>query len=535
MSGTLIDQLTVKLGLDPSGFKKGIDEAKKSMDDLKQTGQEQGNALGGMIGAGAKRASGSLGALGSMLGKGGAIGIGIGATIFLGKKLDDTLFKVATSLRQVTIESKNLNKSAADLRNLQNASVMAGGSIDDAVQNVSDLQKSLFNLKFNGQVSDQIVMLSRLGVQFQDSYGRARDFNDVMLDTAEALEKAQSSGQMTRGEAFEFAQQAGFTGGMAQIVLSGRRGAEAELAKQRARTQINDTMTGAAERWVRSSLSLGQATEAEVGNKAVGLVGGKRAEANEFIENSGEAVLEGVGKAVDFLGDAAEKAGQKLINLAIDAGLLAPIPGDDVYGRGNVPISKNVTGEAAWMPTIDAASKKYGLPPGLLAGLIGTESNFDPNAVNARTGAKGIAQFMPETAREMGIIAGENPAADIDAAARYLLKLRNQAVAAGYEGDMPWVVATSAYHDGMGNVRSGRNIGQESLSYPGKVLRDTEFADLAASWTRSRPGGIGGTTEVHIAQITVNTQATDAEGVAAGLGPAIQRKLMVAQAEGGIQ
>lgn len=533
MAGTIIEQLTTKLGLDVTDFKKGIGEAKKSMDDLKGSGESAGNSIGGMIGAGAKRAGGGLGALGSMLGKGGAVGVGIGAAIYLGKKLDDTLFKVALSVRQVSIESKNLNKSSADLRNLQNASAMAGGSIEDAAQTVGDLQKSLFNLRFNGQVSEQIVMLSRLGVQFQDSYGRAREFNDVMLDTADALEKAQKRGEMNRGEASEFAEQAGFTGGMKQIVLSGRSGAEAELAKQRARTQINSGMTQGAERWVRGSLSLAQATEAEAGNKAIGLVGGSRGAADEKLEGAGTAVLDGVGRAVDFLGDSADKAGEKLINLAIKAGLLAPIPGDAKYG-GPGPTA---SGEAAWAPTIAAAEKKYGIPTGILHGLIAQESNFDPSAVNERTGAKGLGQFMPKTAAEMGITAGQDPAADVDATARYLLKLRNQASSSGFAGGdvMPWVVATSAYHDGMKNVRNGTEIGPESLSYPGKVLRDTDYADAASNWTRNRPGGTGGHTEIQIDNIHVNTQATDAEGIAGAIGPAMQRKIMTAQAEGGIQ
>lgn len=38
------------------------------------------------------------------------------------------------------------------------------------------------------------------------------------------------------------------------------------------------------------------------------------------------------------------------------------------------------------------------IPPELLLALIETESDFDPNAVNERSGATGLGQFLPSTA-----------------------------------------------------------------------------------------------------------------------------------------
>ena len=52
---------------------------------------------------------------------------------------------------------------------------------------------------------------------------------------------------------------------------------------------------------------------------------------------------------------------------------------------------------------ISLASEQYGVAPALLKGLIRQESNFNPEARNERTGAFGIAQFMPKTAEEVGI------------------------------------------------------------------------------------------------------------------------------------
>lgn len=534
MSGNLIDQLTVKLGLDPSDFKKGVGEAKKALDELKSSSAEAGSAVGDMIGGGAKKATGGLGMLGSILGKGGAIGLGIGATLFLAEKLDSAMFKVAVSLRQVNIEGKNVGQTAAGLRNLQNASELAGGSMEDAAQTVGDLQKSLFNLRFNGQVSEQIIMLSRLGVQFQDSYGRARDFNDVMLDTADALDKAQKSGQMTRPEAAIFAQQAGFTGGMQQLVLSGRGGVQSSLDKQRARTQITDEMTAAGTREVNASVSFGQARESEIWNRGVGAEGNGRAAVQEELERI-------VTHPVEELGKAAEKAAVALERIA---SVLPTNVGADLarrlFGGASLPASGSwgsisaANREAMLQPAIRAAAGKYGVREDVLHGIIQRESNFNPDAKSPKSSSRGVAGLLKGTGGDLGVTPGKDPIADIDAAARYLKQLHS--TSKRYLGDdagetMPYIMAVKAYHDGMGNVRKGIHPDADSLSYPEKVLQGIPDLEGAAR-DSANVGTVNN--DVQISQITVNTQATDAEGIAGDIGPATRRKLLAAHAETGI-
>lgn len=47
--------------------------------------------------------------------------------------------------------------------------------------------------------------------------------------------------------------------------------------------------------------------------------------------------------------------------------------------------------------------KAYGLPPGLLNSVMMQESKGNPNAVNKTSGAKGLFQFMPATAKQYGV------------------------------------------------------------------------------------------------------------------------------------
>jgi len=74
---------------------------------------------------------------------------------------------------------------------------------------------------------------------------------------------------------------------------------------------------------------------------------------------------------------------------------------------------------ATYLPKVDAAEAKYGLPTGLLDALIWTESRYNPMAVS-HAGAAGLGQLMPGTARELGVANRFDAAANLLGAARYL-------------------------------------------------------------------------------------------------------------------
>jgi hypothetical protein len=89
------------------------------------------------------------------------------------------------------------------------------------------------------------------------------------------------------------------------------------------------------------------------------------------------------------------------------------------------------------------AAGKYGVPASLLAGMAKTESNFNSSAVSP-SGAQGLMQFMPATARSLGVDAAD-PASAIDGAARYLSSLTEQFGSTD--------LALAAYNAGPGTVQ----------------------------------------------------------------------------------
>jgi hypothetical protein len=79
---------------------------------------------------------------------------------------------------------------------------------------------------------------------------------------------------------------------------------------------------------------------------------------------------------------------------------------------------------------IESAAKSADLPLGFFVHVIWQESHFQSRAVGpmTRTGqrALGIAQFMPETARERGLLDPFNPVLALPKAAEFLVELRRQ-------------------------------------------------------------------------------------------------------------
>lgn len=125
---------------------------------------------------------------------------------------------------------------------------------------------------------------------------------------------------------------------------------------------------------------------------------------------------------------------------------------------------------------IRAAEVKYSLPDGLLARTLYQESRFRPEIINgsvrSSAGAIGIAQFMPGTARDLGVDP-LNPWQSIDGAARYLRQHFNKFGS--------WDQALAAYNWGQGNQAKdlrdgivGNQWPTETRNYVAQILADVD-------------------------------------------------------------
>ena len=98
---------------------------------------------------------------------------------------------------------------------------------------------------------------------------------------------------------------------------------------------------------------------------------------------------------------------------------------------------------ARFAPALARAAQRWNVSAALLAAQIYAESNFNPFATSP-VGAQGIAQFMPETARAMGLADPYDAEQAIDAQARLMRDLLRRFAA------VP--LALAAYNAGPGPV-----------------------------------------------------------------------------------
>jgi hypothetical protein len=138
-------------------------------------------------------------------------------------------------------------------------------------------------------------------------------------------------------------------------------------------------------------------------------------------------------------------------------------------------ISKTSTFLGLWKPpakyaqAIAVAEAQHGIPRDMLARLLYQESRYREDIITGKVrspvGAVGIAQFMPATAREMGVDPLD-PFQSIQGAARYLARM--------YDMFGNWTEALAAYNWGPGNVRR-RGLDkapQETRNYFVQILAD---------------------------------------------------------------
>ena len=131
--------------------------------------------------------------------------------------------------------------------------------------------------------------------------------------------------------------------------------------------------------------------------------------------------------------------------------------------------------KTTWDQNIRKLARQYDIEPSLVKAIMHAESYFNPKAVS-RTGAQGLMQLMPRTAKQYGVRNAFNPDQNLKGALRYLTFLKSL-----FPNQPELVIA--AYNAGENAVYKYQGIPpySETQQYVKKVVALKRFYDLVQS------------------------------------------------------
>ena len=477
MGTTVIDQLVVTLGLDPKNFTKGQREALKKFKDSKEQLKKDSDSIGKSMEAAAFKVAGLF------LSFEGA------------KKFVGWLSNINDGMAALGRFSRNVGTASHEVNKWGQAVALAGGSAEDAQASILQLSQDITKFQMMGEASPLLALLNYLDIALYDQQGNVRKLTDLYSDLGDHLSR------MNRRDAFNLGQMAGLSEGTLTFLVLEKAKREELLAIAEKANRVTDAATKKAQDLQTEWRSVGQ-TFRDVGRQIT-----------EHLEPALLSYAKALAEMLDeSIGKDSAGAESRRRN-AIDKYRPHAEAARPALGA-TTSVSRNKFNAA-----FATAEQKYKLPAGLLGAVAQTESKGDIHAVSP-AGAVGLMQLMPKYFPG----AGKKPEDDIDTAAKYLSQL-----IAKY-GSVK--LALQAYNVGPGaldKILAGtRGTPSETVAYPGRV-----FGALDAARSANAAGG--STNKTEIGSITVNTAATDADGIASDIGDAIARKNLAAQADTGQQ
>jgi soluble lytic murein transglycosylase-like protein len=135
--------------------------------------------------------------------------------------------------------------------------------------------------------------------------------------------------------------------------------------------------------------------------------------------------------------------------VSVDEDTLELLPDGTGFHPASVTSVADAAGPEQFRARVAELAAKYDISPTLLEAVVWQESRWNTAAISP-VGARGLAQLMPGTARQMGVNPAD-PMANLEGGARYL---RMQLDAFG--GDIERALA--AYNAGPGRVQKAGGI-----------------------------------------------------------------------------
>lgn len=209
MADQKIDSFTVGVGLSSGEFREGIDEIVSAIQGMRNETAEAQEKMGTSFAAMGESVSG--------------LALRFTGLFFAIRGIEDLVgyFKdLSGELANLGFAARNLGTTGVELSRWGEVARLAGGQAEDAVAAVQNLQQGIFGLEYQGQMSENLLMLQRLGVGYLDAAGKMLPFKEIAESTAAALEK-QLPGSANRAMRVQWAAEIFGAGGIANAVGAG--------------------------------------------------------------------------------------------------------------------------------------------------------------------------------------------------------------------------------------------------------------------------------------------------------------------------
>lgn len=554
---TVIDQLVVKLGLDSSDFKKGekelgssLDKARKGTEKTAKQMKDSGKDAAAFFGELQKSALKFMAALAA----------GRGLYNFV-----QNTIKGGASLQRL---ATNLQTNVDSLHRWGQAVKQNGGTAEGFQATIQSLSAGVTELMRGGNENLR-GFLSTLGIGLQDATGKAKTMEQILLDVASAVEAGKLG--PSRANQVNFLQQMGLDDGTINLLLKGRKDVEKALAAQtgynesdakkaleyeqkwlQAQEKINGYMREITYKLLPSLIPAIDAIGSAVSNMApyvAKMVDGfvtLNEKTDGWLANLLLAL--GVVKGISLLlpkaaGGAGAAAGAGAAGGAAAGGFFGKLFKFGVAGAALTYSGDLNTGEEAELarrrsmaPTIDTGPRPSSEPaPHASTKKTRAERNFNPGNLNyagqagASLEAGGNARFAKFNSEEEGIAALVRQLRlyqqrGIDTIGEIVKKY-----APPSENDTQAYVANMARWTGLSadeklnfnDTETVRRMVEGISRKEGRYTPLTEGQIMSGINLANQRAGIAGATSIQTGDITINTQATDAAGIARDLYPAL--------------
>ena len=540
---TIIDALVVTLGLDPKQFKQGQKEALDSQKKFKEEATKGTKE----VEAQATKATASFAKLRNEL-------MGLAAAFVGMAALKSFADKITQTDANTSRMARSMNMSAKELTTWQGVATRAGGTADGIAASFKNITNQFEAFSVTGAPNPAAEYFRSLKINAADAYDKLRPMTDLALEVSEKFQG------MTASRAHFLGAGMGYDSATVDMLMKGPKYLREELALQDKRAEKTQEELVLAENRTNAWNSFKDVV-ADIGTKVMtqltpailGLIDVMDGIA-QFLRNNVplvDAMLLGLGaigilKFAGLISTLATLAGAFAATagaagaLAVTASVLSGVglvAGAVVLAGGVYYGYQALTGTGKTKSGSTPIAES--LPAGELESLLaaqrqqesgGRHRNADGSLVTSRSGARGVAQIMPATGANPGY--GVKPLQnDSEAEHRRFQKDYMTALMGHFGGDQSKALA--AYNWGPGNVDRDPSMSHapmETRNYGPSILR------MAGGARFGKGGGStnNSSTEVRVGTMNIQTQATDAPGIAKSIGPALERFAFASQANAGL-